>query len=65
MGASLTRRYRRMEEHNTKKLYDKITKETLEQIKKMPEKDRNNMLELHKLMMEEREQILKNKENGM
>lgn len=65
MGASLTRRYRRMEERNAKKLYDKITKETLEQIKKMPEKDRNNMLELHKLMMEEREQILKNKENGM
>lgn len=62
---SLTRRYRRLEERNAKKLYDKITRETMEQIKKMPKEEQENMLKLHKAMVEERERILKDKENGM
>jgi hypothetical protein len=63
MGASLNRRYRRMEERNAKKLYDKITKETMAQIKLMPKEDQEKMLELHKAMVKEREQILKDKQN--
>ena len=65
MAASGQRRLKRYREREAKKLYQNITKETMDQINKQPEEERQKLLDLYKLMMEQKEEVKKEKQNGM
>jgi len=63
MSASLTRRYKRQQERESKKLFLKIQKETMEQINKHTPEERQQLLELYDVMLKQREQERINREN--
>ena len=63
MSASLTRRYKRQQERESKKLFLKIQKETMEQINKHTPEQRQQLLELYDVMLKQREQERINREN--
>jgi hypothetical protein len=65
MSASGFRRLKRHREREAKKLFEKITKQTMDQINKQPEEERQKLLDLYKLMMEEKEAVKTEKQNGM
>jgi hypothetical protein len=50
MSASPTRRQKRFQERESKKLYDRIRKETLEQMKRLPEEERENLRKMYEAM---------------
>ena len=50
MSTSPSRRFQRMQDRTAKKLYNKIAKQTMEQIMKQPPKEREEMLALYKQM---------------
>ena len=58
MSTSHSRRVKRMQDREAKKLYKKIEKETIQQIMKQPEKERKEMMTLYKQLNEERVQQL-------
>ena len=63
MSASPTRRQKRFQERESKKLYDRIRKETLEQMKRLPEEERENLRKMYEAM--NNKQILTQQEHGM
>jgi hypothetical protein len=63
MSASLTRRYKRQQERESKKLFLKIQRETMEQINKHTPEERKQLLELYDVMLKQREQERINREN--
>jgi hypothetical protein len=66
MAASPIRRYKRQQDREAKKLFNKISQQTLDQINKQPKEERDKLLLLYKHMLEEK--INKKKEveqNGM
>jgi hypothetical protein len=63
MSTSLTRRYKRQQERESKKLFLKIQKETMEQINKHTPEERQQLLELYDVMLKQREQERINREN--
>jgi len=65
MAASGIRRLKRHRQREANKLYQKISKETMDQINKQPEEERQKLLDLYKFMMEEKEVVKTEKQNGM
>lgn len=63
MSTSLTRRYKRQQERESKKMFLKIQKETMEQINKHTPEERQQLLELYDVMLKQREQERINREN--
>ena len=63
MSTSLTRRYKRQQERESKKLFLKIQKETMEQINKHTPEERQQLLELYDVMLKQREQERINRES--
>ena len=63
MSTSLTRRYKRQQERESKKLFLKIQRETMEQINKHTPEERQQLLELYDVMLKQREQERINREN--
>jgi hypothetical protein len=63
MSASPTRRQKRFQERESKKLYDRIRKETLEQMKRLPEEERENLRKMYEAM--NNKQVLTQQEHGM
>ena len=63
MSASLTRRYKRQQERESKKLFLKIQRETMEQINKHTPEEKQHLLDLYQVMMEKREQERINRQN--
>jgi hypothetical protein len=61
--ASDARRYRRLQERNAKKLFNKIQQETLNKINSESPEERERLLLLYKHMLEEKETQRKEKEN--
>lgn len=66
MAASPTRRHKRQQDREAKKLFNKISQQTLDQINRQSPEERDKLLLLYKHMLEEK--INKKKEveqNGM
>jgi len=63
MSTSLTRRYKRQQERESKKMFLKIQRETMEQINKHTPEERQQLLELYDVMLKQREQERINREN--
>jgi hypothetical protein len=63
MSASPTRRNERYQERESKKLFLKIQRETMEQINKHTPEERQQLLELYDVMLKQREQERINREN--
>lgn len=63
MSASPTRRNRRFQERESKKLFLKIQRETMEQINKHTPEERKQLLELYEVIMAQREQERINRQN--
>lgn len=61
--ASDARRYRRLQDRNAKKLFNKIQQETLNKINSESPEERERLLLLYKHMLEEKEN--QRKENQM
>jgi hypothetical protein len=55
--ASFNRRNRRMLERKNNKLFNKITQQTLQAMKELPEEQRAILMEQYKLMMEQKNKI--------
>jgi len=55
MAASLARRQKRYNERQAKKLFQKISQQTLDQINKQSPEERENLLKLYQHMLEEKE----------
>ena len=56
MSASPTRRNKRFQERESKKMFLKIQRETMEQINKHTPEERKQLLELYDVMLKQREQ---------
>jgi len=63
MSTSPTRRYKREQDRQSKKLFNKVRQETLDQINKNTPEERDNLLKLYQVMLEQREQERINKQN--
>ena len=63
MSASPTRRNKRFQDRESKKMFLKVQRETMEQINKHTPEERQQLLELYQVMMEKREQERINREN--
>jgi hypothetical protein len=63
MGASPTRRNKRFQERQSKKMFLKVQRETMEQINKHTPEERQQLLDLYQVMMEQREQERINRQN--
>lgn len=63
MSASPTRRNKRFQERQSKKMFLKIQRETMEQINKHTPEERKQLLDLYQVMMEQREQERINRQN--
>jgi hypothetical protein len=55
MAASGNRRLKRYKEREAKKLFQKISQQTLNQINKQTPEERENLLKLYKHMLEQKE----------
>ena len=55
MSTSPSRRLKRMQDRTAKKLYNKIAKETIQQIMKQPQKEREEMMMLYKHLNEQKQ----------
>jgi hypothetical protein len=56
MSTSLNRRLKRMQERDAKKLYDKISKQTIEQINRQSPEEREKLLLLYNEMLRQKEE---------
>ena len=65
MSTSLTRRNKRFQDRESKKMFLKVQRETMEQINKHTPEERQHLLELYKVMMEKREQERINRQNNV
>ena len=67
MAASPARRQKRYNERQAKKLFQKISQQTLDQINKQSPEERENLLKLYQHMLEEKENKRKEiqEQNGM
>lgn len=63
MGASLTRRWNRAQARQAKKVFDRISQQTLDQINRQPPEERDKLLLLYKHMLEQKNEERKKKEN--
>lgn len=63
MSASQTRRNKRFQERQSKKMFLKIQKETMEQINKHTPEEKQQLLDLYQVIMEKREQERINRQN--
>lgn len=63
MSASPTRRNKRFQDRESKKMFLKVQRETMKQINKHTPEERQQLLELYQVMMEKREQERINREN--
>jgi len=63
MSASPTRRNKRFQDRESKKMFLKIQRETMEQINKHTPEERQQLLELYDVMLKQREQERINREN--
>jgi molybdopterin converting factor small subunit len=63
MSTSPTRRYKRQQDRQAKKLFSKVRQETLDQINKHTPEERDNLLKLYQVMLEQREQERINRQN--
>jgi tRNA uridine 5-carbamoylmethylation protein Kti12 len=54
MSTSPTRRQKRFEERQSKKLFQKISQQTLEQINKQSPEEKDRLLKLYQHMLEEK-----------
>lgn len=63
MSASPTRRNKRFQDRESKKMFLKVQRETMEQINKHTPEERDNLLKLYQVMLEQREQERINREN--
>jgi hypothetical protein len=63
MSGSPTRRNRRFQERESKKMFLKIQRETMEQINKHTPEERQQLLDLYQVIMEQREQERINRQN--
>lgn len=63
MSASPTRRNKRFQERQSKKMFLKIQKETMEQINKHTPEEKQQLLDLYQVIMEKREQERINRQN--
>jgi hypothetical protein len=61
--ASDARRYRRKQDRDSKKLFQKIQQQTLNKINSESPEERERLLLLYKHMLEEKENTRKEKEN--
>ena len=59
----IDRRNRRFQERESKKMFLKIQRETMEQINKHTPEERQQLLELYDVMLKQREQERINREN--
>jgi hypothetical protein len=59
----IDRRNRRFQERESKKMFLKIQRETMEQINKHTPEERQQLLELYSVMLKQREQERINREN--
>ena len=59
----IDRRNKRFQERESKKMFLKVQRETMEQINKHTPEERQQLLELYQVMMEKREQERINREN--
>lgn len=50
MASSPARRQKRFQQREANKLYERIRKETLEQIKRLPEEERENLKKMYEAM---------------
>jgi hypothetical protein len=62
MAASPARRQKRFEERESKKLFQKIRQQTLDEINKQSPEERDRLLQLYQLMLNEQ---IKNKQNEL
>ena len=65
MSASLTRRNKRFQDRESKKIFLKVQRETMEKIKKHTPEEREQLLDLYQVMMEKREQERINRQNNV
>jgi len=63
MSASPTRRNKRFQDRESKKMFLKVQRETMEQINKHTPEERQQLLELYDVMLKQREQERINREN--
>jgi len=59
----IDRRNRRFQERESKKMFLKIQRETMEQINKHTPEEKQHLLDLYQVMMEKREQERINRQN--
>jgi hypothetical protein len=64
MAASPSRRQKRHADRTAKKLYQKISRQTIEQINKQSPEEREKLLLLYNEMLRQKAEIKKNKENN-
>jgi hypothetical protein len=62
MGASLTRRWNRAQARQAKKVFNRISQQTLDQINRQPPEERDKLLLLYKKMLEQKDEQRKKKE---
>lgn len=65
MAASPARRQKRYNERQAKKLFQKISQQTLNEINKQSPEERENLLKLYQHMLEQKEIKKKELEDGM
>lgn len=65
MSASPSRRLKRHREREAKKLFQKISQQTLDEINKQSPEERDNLLKLYQHMLEQKEIRKKEKQDGM
>ena len=67
MAASPSRRLKRYRERQAKKIFNKINQDTLDRINQHSPEERDNLLKLYQLMLEEKENKRKEiqEQNGM
>jgi hypothetical protein len=64
MAASPTRRQKRYAERSAKKLYEKISRQTIERINQQSPEEREKLLLLYNEMLRQKQEVKQNKENN-
>jgi hypothetical protein len=64
MAASPTRRQKRYAERSAKKLYEKISRQTIERINQQSPEEREKLLLLYNEMLRQKQEVKQNNENN-
>jgi hypothetical protein len=64
MAASPTRRQKRYAERSAKKLYEKMSRQTIERINQQSPEEREKLLLLYNEMLRQKQEVKQNKENN-